>query len=190
MRKVIGIGETILDIIFRNEQPSAAVPGGSVFNGIVSLSRTGVPICFISETGNDHVGNIILRFMRDNHISTDYVNVFPDGKSPVSLAFLDDNSDAEYIFYKDYPKQRLDVRTMAEYSEGHIPGTININVLDDSFAAMADSTLQKDKPVALYCRSGKRSKKAAVILSEKGYKVYELDKGFNAWQEAGEKVEK
>ena len=109
MRKVIGIGETILDIIFRNEQPSAAVPGGSVFNGIVSLSRTGVPVCFISETGNDHIGNIILRFMRDNHISTDYVNVFPDGKSPVSLAFLDDNSDAEYIFYKDYPKQRLDV---------------------------------------------------------------------------------
>ena len=53
MRKVIGIGETILDIIFRDEQPSAAVPGGSVFNGIVSLSRTGVPVCFISETGND-----------------------------------------------------------------------------------------------------------------------------------------
>lgn len=109
MRKVIGIGETILDIIFRNEQPSAAVPGGSVFNGIVSLSRTGVPVCFISETGNDHVGDTILRFMRDNHISTEHVNVFPDGKSPVSLAFLNDNSDAEYIFYKDYPKQRLDI---------------------------------------------------------------------------------
>ena len=91
---------------------------------------------------------------------------------------------------EDASVQRLDVRTMAEYSEGHIPGTININVLDDSFAVMADSTLQKDKSVALYCRSGKRSKKAAAILSEKGYKVYELDKGFNAWQEAGEKVEK
>ena len=91
---------------------------------------------------------------------------------------------------EDASMQRLDVRTMAEYSEGHIPGTININVLDDSFAVMADSTLQKDKSVALYCRSGKRSKKAAAILSEKGYKVYELDKGFNAWQEAGEKVEK
>lgn len=109
MRKVIGIGETILDIIFRNEQPTAAVPGGSVFNGIVSLGRAGVPICFISETGNDQVGNIILKFMRDNNISTDHVNVFPDGKSPVSLAFLNDRSDAEYIFYKDYPKQRLDV---------------------------------------------------------------------------------
>ena len=70
MRKVIGIGETILDIIFRNDQPSAAVPGGSVFNGIVSLGRMGVNVCFISETGNDHVGNIILQFMRDNHIPT------------------------------------------------------------------------------------------------------------------------
>lgn len=109
MRKVIGIGETILDIIFRNNQPTTAVPGGSVFNGIVSLGRAGVPVAFISETGNDQVGNIILNFMRDNGIPTDHVNVFPNGKSPVSLAFLNEHSDAEYIFYKDYPKQRLDV---------------------------------------------------------------------------------
>ncbi len=104
MRKVIGIGETILDIIFRGDQPSAAVPGGSVFNGIVSLGRMGANVGFISETGNDRVGNIILQFMRDNNIPTDHVNVFPDGKSPVSLAFLNEQSDAEYIFYKDYPK--------------------------------------------------------------------------------------
>lgn len=109
MRKVIGIGETILDIIFQGEQPSVAVPGGSVFNGIVSLGRMGVNVCFISETGNDRVGNMILQFMRENGVPTDHVNVFPDGKSPVSLAFLNERSDAEYIFYKDYPKQRLDV---------------------------------------------------------------------------------
>lgn len=109
MRKVIGIGETILDIIFRGDQPSAAMPGGSVFNGIVSLARMGVDVRFISETGNDRVGNIILQFMRDNNIPTEHVNVFPDGKSPVSLAFLNERSDAEYIFYKDYPKQRLDI---------------------------------------------------------------------------------
>ena len=101
MRKVIGIGETILDIIFRGDQPSAAVPGGSVFNGIVSLGRMGANVGFISETGNDRVGNIILQFMRDNNIPTDHVNVFPDGKSPVSLAFLNEQSDAEYIFYYD-----------------------------------------------------------------------------------------
>lgn len=109
MRKVIGIGETILDIIFRNEQPIAAVPGGSVFNAIVSLGRTGAPISFISETGNDHVGHIILKFMRDNNMPTTHINIFPDGKSPVSLAFLNERSDAEYIFYKNYPKQRLNV---------------------------------------------------------------------------------
>lgn len=86
--------------------------------------------------------------------------------------------------------QRLDVRTLAEYSEGHITESININVLDDSFASMADSLLQKDKPVAVYCRSGKRSKKAAEILSRKGYKVFDLDKGFNAWQAAGKATEK
>ena len=109
MRKVIGIGETILDIIFEGNQPSAAVPGGSVFNGIVSLKRAGINVCFISETGNDLVGNIILQFMQDNGLPTEHVNVFPDGKSPVSLAFLNERNDAEYIFYKDYPKQRLDV---------------------------------------------------------------------------------
>ena len=65
-RKVIGIGETILDILFKNNQPTAAVPGGSVFNGIISLGRMGVNVDFISETGNDKVGNIILDFMKEN----------------------------------------------------------------------------------------------------------------------------
>ncbi|WP_321439154.1 carbohydrate kinase [uncultured Bacteroides sp.] len=109
MRKVIGIGETILDIIFQNEQPSAAVPGGSVFNGIVSLGRMNVNVCFISEIGNDKVGNIIKRFMEENNVGTEHINIFPDGKSPVSLAFLDEKNDAEYLFYKDYPQQRLDI---------------------------------------------------------------------------------
>lgn len=90
---------------------------------------------------------------------------------------------------KDRNIQRLDVRTLGEYSEGHIPGALNINVLNESFAAMADSTLQKTEPVALYCRSGKRSKKAAAILSSKGYRVYELGEGFNAWLESGKEIE-
>lgn len=86
--------------------------------------------------------------------------------------------------------QRLDVRTVAEYSEGHIPGSVNINVLDGTFATVVDSVLQSSRPVALYCRSGKRSKKAARILSEKGFKVYELGTGFNGWVEAGKVVER
>lgn len=108
MRRVIGIGETILDVLFKDNQPKAAVPGGSVFNGIISLGRAGANVTFISEVGGDKVGNIILDFMKDNGVKTDNVVVYPDRKSPVSLAFLNEKNDAEYIFYKDYPNLRLD----------------------------------------------------------------------------------
>ena len=109
MRKVIGIGETILDILFRDGQPQAAVPGGSVYNAVISLGRMGQNVTFISETGKDRVGEMILANMRENGVDTANVNVFPEGKSPVSLAFLNERNDAEYIFYKDYPRQRLEV---------------------------------------------------------------------------------
>jgi fructokinase len=108
MRKVIGIGETVLDIIFRNDQPISAIPGGSTFNAIISLGRSGVEAGFISETGNDRVGRNIIKFLRDNGCKSDSVNVYPGSKSPLSLAFLNDQNDAEYIFYKDHPNDRLE----------------------------------------------------------------------------------
>ncbi len=108
MRKVIGIGETVLDIIFKNDQPVGAVPGGSVFNGIISLGRAGVPTMFISEAGNDRIGRNIVKFLQDNGVNSDGINVYPNSKSPVSLAFLNESNDAEYIFYKDHPHDQLD----------------------------------------------------------------------------------
>lgn len=108
MRKVIGIGETILDIIFKDGRPVAAVPGGSTYNAMISVGRAGINAAFISETGNDRVGDYIIDFMKRNGVDTAGVSVFAESKSPVSLAFLDDNNDAEYIFYKDHPHDRLD----------------------------------------------------------------------------------
>ena len=108
MRKVIGIGETVLDIIFKNEQPIAAVPGGSVFNGLISLGRSGINATFISETGNDRVGRNIIQFLKDNHVDASNISVYPETKSPVSLAFLNEQNDAEYVFYKDHPNDKLD----------------------------------------------------------------------------------
>ena len=108
MRKVIGIGETVLDIIFKNDEPIGAVPGGSVFNGIISLGRAGINTTFISETGNDRVGQRIISFLKENGVNADSINVYPESKSPISLAFLDDSNDADYIFYKDHPHDRLD----------------------------------------------------------------------------------
>ena len=107
-RKVIGIGETVLDIIFKNDDPIGAVPGGSVFNGIISLGRAGVSSTFISEAGNDRVGQRIIRFLQENGVDSSNINVYPDSKSPLSLAFLNDQGDADYIFYKDHPHDQLD----------------------------------------------------------------------------------
>jgi fructokinase len=108
MRKVIGIGETVLDIIFRDDQPISAVPGGSTFNAIISLGRSGIETSFISETGNDRIGRNIIRFLKDNGCQADAVNVYQGTKSPLSLAFLNEQNDAEYIFYKDHSSDRLD----------------------------------------------------------------------------------
>ena len=73
MAKVFGIGETVYDILFKNNAPVGAVPGGSVYNSIVSLGRAGVPAAFISEVGNDRVGEIILEHLRDSGVDTSAV---------------------------------------------------------------------------------------------------------------------
>lgn len=108
MRKAIGIGETVLDIIFKNNQPIQAVPGGSAFNSAISLGRAGVPTMFISEAGNDRLGRQVIDYLEQNGVDASRVCVFPESKSPLSLAFLDDQNNAEYLFYKDHPHDKLD----------------------------------------------------------------------------------
>jgi len=83
---------------------------------------------------------------------------------------------------------RLDVRTPEEYAEGHIAGALNIDVLNSDFEQKATSVLPKDKTIALYCRSGRRSKKAAAILADKGYTIVELNSGYIGWTGAGKEV--
>jgi fructokinase len=110
VRKVIGIGETILDIIFQDNQPRKAVPGGSTFNCMVSLGRCNVPALFISELGKDRVGELIKRFMHENKLSTEYIDFYEAGSSPVALAFLDENQNAEYQFFREFPEKRLQIQ--------------------------------------------------------------------------------
>ena len=86
--------------------------------------------------------------------------------------------------------QLVDVRTMEEYTEGHIAGSLLIDVKDENFASLVDEQLAKNKKIAVYCRSGRRSRTAADILVKKGFKVYNLDKGILNWMEEGREVEK
>lgn len=73
----------------------------------------------------------------------------------------------------------LDVRTPEEYAEGHLPGALNIPV--DQVAKRLDEVGPKDKPVVVYCRSGRRSGLAAVTLEKAGFQsVHDLG-AMSAW---------
>lgn len=107
-KRVIGIGETVLDILFKNDQPQKAVPGGSTFNSIVSLGRAGVPCAMVTNVGGDHIGDIICNYLKDNGVSSEYVCRHENVKSHITLAFLDEKNDAQYVFYKDHASVSLD----------------------------------------------------------------------------------
>ena len=109
MRKIFGIGETVLDVIFKEGQPQAAKAGGSVLNSVVSMGRMGLPVSFISEYGADDVGDIIDSFLNKNGVNTSSVHRYEDGKTTLALAFLNERNDAHYSFYKDYPSRRLNI---------------------------------------------------------------------------------
>ena len=106
--RVIGIGETVLDILFKNDQPQKAVPGGSTFNSIVSLGRASVPCVMVTEVGGDHIGDLICRYLVENGVSSEFVCRQEGVKSHITLAFLDEHNDAQYVFYKDHASVALD----------------------------------------------------------------------------------
>lgn len=82
----------------------------------------------------------------------------------------------------------LDVRTVAEFSEGHIEGAILIDQGQSDFIEKAKSTLPIEKKIAVYCRSGRRSANAAGKLADIGYKCVNLKGGIIAWKDAGKPV--
>lgn len=77
----------------------------------------------------------------------------------------------------------VDVRTPTEYKSGYIQGAQNIDVKSADFQTEA-AKLDKNKKIAVYCRSGKRSKMAANVMADLGYKVIELNSGIMGWQNA------
>lgn len=109
MRKIFGIGETVFDIIFKEGVPQAAKAGGAMLNSMVSLGRIGLPAFFISEYGNDAVGDIIDGFLNENGVSTEFSHRFSDGKTKLAIAVLNERNDADYSFYDKYPSERLKV---------------------------------------------------------------------------------
>jgi rhodanese-related sulfurtransferase len=78
--------------------------------------------------------------------------------------------------------QLVDVRTPAEYSAGHIDQALNIDYNAPTFEQRIQ-TLDKTKPVYIYCQSGGRSSRAAKVMQSLGFQeIYDLQGGYLAWQ--------
>ena len=79
----------------------------------------------------------------------------------------------------------LDVRTPAEFAEGHLPGAVNIDVQAPDFASQV-AALDPNVPYAVYCRTGNRSQVALDVMAQMGVTdAYHLGGGVGAWQQAG-----
>ncbi len=86
---------------------------------------------------------------------------------------------------KDKDIQLVDARTLPEFEEGHLANALNIDVLETDFITKAEK-LDLQKPVYVYCRSGKRSAKAALILKDVGFKeIYDMQGGYLLWESEG-----
>ncbi len=128
-RRVFCIGETVLDIIFQDDRPVAAKPGGSMLNSAVSLGRAGIPVYLISDFATDLVGDLVYRFLLENNVSTKYIDRYSNGKTALALAFLNNQQNAEYDFYKVFPDD-FNCSAMPSIQEGDI-------VLFGSFYALS-----------------------------------------------------
>lgn len=79
----------------------------------------------------------------------------------------------------------VDVRTPAEYMQGHLQGARNLDYSNPAFAQEAKN-LPKDSPILLYCRGGTRSAGAASLLQQEGFtRLMNMQGGLEAWQKAG-----
>ena len=113
-----------------------------------------------------------------------------DGAQPAAPVLVDVDAKRFQALIAQKNGILLDVRTPGEVARGRIAGTVAINVFDKDFDAKI-SLLQKDKPILVYCASGRRSVTAGNRLIAAGFKdVYNLLGGIQGWGRAGMAVER
>lgn len=74
-----------------------------MLNSAVSLGRTGMSVSFIGECGADKTGDIISDFLGKNSVDHSYLKQQKEMQTTISMAFLDENNEASYSFYKSPP---------------------------------------------------------------------------------------
>lgn len=113
------------------------------------------------------------------------------GQEKKAATFIDVNVEEFQKMIEKNGAQLIDVRTPAEYENGHLKDALLINYMASDFKAKAFKNLDKTKPVLVYCASGGRSAKSAKLYKEAGFtKVYNLLGGFRAWKSKDLEIEK
>lgn len=93
------------------------------------------------------------------------------------------NEEAKELMATTPDLQIIDVRQNAEVAEGMIKGAVQMDISKPKFAEQIE-TLDKNKPVLVYCAAGGRSKTAQEIMEENGFtKVYNLKHGYEKWKD-------
>lgn len=109
MKKIICIGECVLDIIFDGRVPVGSLPGGRVVNAAAMLAREGLPVKLVSELAAGRVGDMISSFLTDAGIDCSSVDRFTEGLTPVLIYASGNGDDATVTRYEDYPDECFDV---------------------------------------------------------------------------------
>ena len=151
--KIVGIGETVFDIVFKDGKPQAAVPGGSVFNAIISLGRTAGTaagcaasrVIMATQMGKDNASEIIIDFMRRNNVEITHAICVEGRQSTISLAMLDSRNDARYEFFRDSAMPKFQTPDI-EFEPGDI-------LLFGSFFAISPATRLQVRELVARARS-------------------------------------
>lgn len=108
MRKVIAIGQSVLDTVFKGNQPERSFVGGRIANAACILGSLGVHVSMVSECCADRVGDIIIDYLTAHHVGVNSIDRYTDGATPLSAIFPGADKDT-LVNYGVYPKDRFDV---------------------------------------------------------------------------------
>lgn len=99
-KRFVCIGETVYDILFKEDKPVEGTPGGAMLNTSVSLGRLGENVVLVGDYAHDAIGNLIEKFLVKNQVSLEFIKCYDNGLSRIAIAVLNEKNDAEYSFYK------------------------------------------------------------------------------------------
>lgn len=103
-QKIITIGECVLNVEFCDGVPVKALPGGRILNIATLLGHWGYDVEMVGECGQDRMGDLIIKTLTENNVSTRSIDRFTEGLTPSRFIF----NDAPTAYYQQFSEQEFD----------------------------------------------------------------------------------